>query len=50
MTTRARAVRCRADLGCVERQTKVTKDRPVDATVMAIVDQVEMAGEQTYNK
>ncbi|HEX8704959.1 MAG TPA: EutN/CcmL family microcompartment protein [Myxococcaceae bacterium] len=30
--------------GSSARQTKVTKDRPVDATVMAIVDQLEVGG------
>ena len=36
--------------GSSARQTKVTKDRPVDATVMAIVDAVEYDGKQTYTK
>lgn len=36
--------------GSSARQTEATNNRPIDATVMAIVDQVEMAGEQTYNK
>ena len=36
--------------GSSARQTKVTKDRPVDATIMAIVDQVEIDGERRYNK
>ena len=36
--------------GSSARQTKVTKDRPVDATIMAIVDQVEIEGERRYNK
>jgi microcompartment protein CcmK/EutM len=36
--------------GSSARQTEVTNNRPVDATIMAIVDQVEMGGEQTYNK
>jgi len=36
--------------GSSARQTKVTKDRPVDATVMAIVDQVESAGTRHYTK
>ena len=35
--------------GSSARQTKVTKDRPVDATVMAIVDQVETGGTQRYH-
>ena len=36
--------------GSSARQTKVTKDRPVDATVMAIVDEVEMDGTRRYVK
>jgi microcompartment protein CcmK/EutM len=36
--------------GSSARQTKVTKDRPVDATIMAIVDQVEIEGQRRYNK
>jgi microcompartment protein CcmK/EutM len=36
--------------GSSARQTKVTKDRPVDATIMAIVDAVEYDGKQTYTK
>ncbi|MSP58996.1 MAG: ethanolamine utilization protein EutN [Myxococcales bacterium] len=36
--------------GSSARQTKVTKDRPVDHTVMAIVDQVEVEGESRYVK
>ncbi len=36
--------------GSSARQTKVTKDRPVDATIMAIVDQVEVGGETKYSK
>jgi len=36
--------------GSSARQTKVTKDRPVDATVMAIVDQLEVGGELKYVK
>jgi microcompartment protein CcmK/EutM len=36
--------------GSSARQTEVTNDRPVDATVMAIVDAVEMNGEQRYTK
>lgn len=36
--------------GSSARQTKVTKDRPVDATIMAIVDQVEVGGKLTYVK
>ena len=36
--------------GSSARQTQVTKDRPVDATVMAIVDQVEVQGTMRYVK
>src|SRR5437588_443830 len=36
--------------GSSARQTKVTKDRPVDATIMAIVDSIEHDGRTTYTK
>jgi len=36
--------------GSSARQTRVTKDRPVDATIMAIVDSIEHEGKQTYLK
>ena len=36
--------------GSSARQTKVTKDRPVDATIMAIVDTVEVNGQTKYQK
>ncbi len=36
--------------GSSARQTKVTKDRPVDATIMAIVDTVEVNGQIKYRK
>jgi microcompartment protein CcmK/EutM len=36
--------------GSSARQTEVTNNRPVDATVMAIVDQVAVAGETRYLK
>ena len=36
--------------GSSARQTKVTKDRPVDATIMAIVDAVEVGGQTKYRK
>ena len=36
--------------GSSARQTKVTKDRPVDATIMAIVDQLEVGGVMKYVK
>lgn len=36
--------------GSSARQTALTKDRPVDAVVMAIVETVEAEGEVTYRK
>ncbi len=36
--------------GSSARNTTVTKDRPVDATIMAIVDVVEVDGNVTYRK
>ena len=36
--------------GSSARQTHVTKDRPVDATIMAIVDMVETDGNLRYQK
>jgi microcompartment protein CcmK/EutM len=36
--------------GSSARQTKATKDRPVDATIMAIVDEVEQDGKRRYVK
>lgn len=36
--------------GSSARQTTVTKDRPVDATIMAIVDQIEVGGTLKYEK
>lgn len=36
--------------GSSARQTVVTKDRPVDATVMAIVDLIEEQGDFSYRK
>jgi microcompartment protein CcmK/EutM len=36
--------------GSSARQTRITKDRPVDATIMAIVDQVEVGGKLKYTK
>jgi microcompartment protein CcmK/EutM len=36
--------------GSSARQTRVTKDRPVDATVMAIIDAIDFEGTQTYTK
>lgn len=36
--------------GSSARQTEETRDRPVDAVIMAIVDQVELEGRLTYQK
>ena len=36
--------------GSSARQTEQTRDRPVDAVIMAIVDQVEVDGRLTYRK
>ena len=36
--------------GSSARQTKATTNRPVDATVMAIVDLMDVNGELVYNK
>ena len=36
--------------GSSARQTLVTNNRPVDATIMAIVDTFEVAGEVLYSK
>jgi microcompartment protein CcmK/EutM len=36
--------------GSSARQTGGTKDRPVDAVIMAIVDQVELEGRLTFTK
>jgi len=36
--------------GSSARQTEVTKDRPCDAVVMAIVDSWEIAGQRLYEK
>ncbi|MFO0596178.1 MAG: EutN/CcmL family microcompartment protein [Myxococcaceae bacterium] len=36
--------------GSSARQTELTKDRPVDAVIMAIVDQVEVEGKLTWVK
>ncbi len=36
--------------GSSARQTERTKDRPVDATIMAIVDQLEVEGTLKYVK
>ncbi|NNF64267.1 MAG: EutN/CcmL family microcompartment protein [Acidimicrobiia bacterium] len=36
--------------GSSARQTQVTKDRPCDAVIMAIVDTWEVGGEEMYRK
>ncbi|MBR59244.1 MAG: ethanolamine utilization protein EutN [Myxococcales bacterium] len=36
--------------GSSARQTRVTRDRPVDATIMAIVDQLELDGKVKFDK
>ena len=36
--------------GSSARQTAITKDRPVDAVVMAIVDNIEIGGEDRFRK
>ena len=36
--------------GSSARQTEVTKDRPCDAVVMAIVDSWEIAGQERFRK
>lgn len=36
--------------GSSARQTELTRERPVDATIMAIVDLVEEAGQWAYKK
>ena len=36
--------------GSSARQTQVTKDRPCDAVVMAIVDTWDVGGEERYHK
>jgi microcompartment protein CcmK/EutM len=36
--------------GSSARQTSVTQNRPVDATIMAIVDTVEVDGQRRYTK
>jgi microcompartment protein CcmK/EutM len=36
--------------GSSARQTTITKDRPVDAVIMAVVDSLNVEGETTYKK
>ena len=36
--------------GSSARQTSLTKDRPVDAVIMAVLDSLEVDGQLTYQK
>lgn len=36
--------------GSSARQTDLTKDKPVDAVIMAIIDELEIGGEKRYVK
>lgn len=36
--------------GSSARQTQITKDKPVDTVIMAIVDELEIAGKHVYIK
>jgi microcompartment protein CcmK/EutM len=36
--------------GSSARQTRVTQNRPVDASIMAIVDQIDIKGDLIYDK
>lgn len=36
--------------GSSGRQTTITKDRPVDAVIMAVLDSLEVNGETTFRK
>jgi len=36
--------------GSSARQTTITKDRPVDAVIMAMIDSLEVDGEVTFKK
>ena len=36
--------------GSSARQTNITKDRPVDAVIMALLDNLEVDGEVTFRK
>jgi ethanolamine utilization protein EutN len=36
--------------GSSARQTVITEDRPADAVIMAIVDSIEVGGEEIYTK
>lgn len=36
--------------GSSARQTEITRDRPVDAVIMAVLDSLDVGGEVTYRK
>ena len=36
--------------GSSARQTNITKDTPVDAVIMAIIDSLEVEGQETFRK
>jgi len=36
--------------GSSARQTNITKDTPVDAVVMAVIDSLEVEGQETFRK
>ena len=36
--------------GSSARQTTITKDRPVDAVIMAVIDSLEVEGKSTFRK
>ncbi len=36
--------------GSSARQTTVTEDRPIDATIMAVIDSWDLGGENVYEK
>ena len=36
--------------GSSARQTRMTEGRPIDASIMAIVDQIDMGGDLRYDK
>jgi len=36
--------------GSSARQTEITKNRPVDAVIMAVIDSLEVGGEVTFRK
>ena len=36
--------------GSSARQTEITQNRPVDTVIMAIIDEIEVGGEQVFRK